>query len=136
MAVTLSTGIINKTSSTIFAHVEILNLNSSPRTIRVQVIDWDNEASLFNSLITTIRSNSVSVSVQDVPFHYEIRVTLPSTRNLIVNTFAINNATFTVENNNVLQRQLVRVFPPFPLVTKKAKAKFFLGRKLRLKKKK
>lgn len=136
MAVTLSTGIINKTSSTIFAHIELLNLNSSSRTVRVQVIDWDNKASLFNRLITVTDSNTVTVSVQDVAFHYEIRVTVPSTRNLIVNTFAIDNATITVENNNVLHRQLVRVFPPFPSITKKAKAKFFIGRRFKLKNKK
>ncbi|MNC22580.1 hypothetical protein D3C75_705850 [compost metagenome] len=136
MAVTLSTGIINKTISTIFAHLEILNLNSGSRTVRVQVIDWDNRASLFNSLVPVADSNTVTVSVQDVPFHYEIRVTVPSSRNLIINTFAIDNATFTVDNNNVLQRQLVRVFPPFPSITKKVKAKFFIGRRIKFKKKK
>ncbi|WP_068773412.1 hypothetical protein [Paenibacillus sp. FJAT-26967] len=129
MAVILSTGTINRTRSTRAAHLEILNLNFSSRTVRVQVIDWDRRVSLFNQLVTISANQNrfVTVSLAGVSFHYEIRVTVPSTRNLIVNTFAIDNDTFTVENNNVLQEQLVRVFSPLPGVSRTIKAKSIQG---------
>jgi hypothetical protein len=128
----LSTGTINKTRSTRFAHIEILNLLSSGRLLLVQVIDWDRRALIFNSLtIASVGNTNLSVDVSNVPFHYEIRVTVPTTRNLIVNTFAVDSGTFTVENNNVLQHQLIEVFQPLPILpTRILKAKVIFGKKL------
>ncbi|WNQ10084.1 hypothetical protein MJA45_21025 [Paenibacillus aurantius] len=124
MAIVLSTGTINKTRSTVNAHIELLNLSNFFRRVRVQVINWDSRTSLLDQTVNVSPNTNfaITTSVRDVSFHYEIRVTVPTTRNLIVNTFAVDSGTFTVENNTVLQHQLVRIFPPFAIF-KKAQTK-------------
>ena len=104
----LSTGILVRDSESSNAHIDVGNLSSVAKKVKVEVFDWGvdqlwdkpkpvpvspSEAitvgpHTLRSFIALITQSTAQPTLNLA--HYEVRVTVSSTTNIVVNCFAIN----------------------------------------------
>ena len=124
----LSTGVLVRDPASFNAHVEVVNLNPiDMHTVKVEIFDWGVDQ-LWNdpkpvpvnpSGPTTIgpHTNQTFIALIDQSTtqptqnlsHYEIRITLPRDKDLVINCFAIEAGGRIIEVNTVRHRELVEV---------------------------
>ncbi|MFA9559002.1 hypothetical protein ACERII_16960 [Evansella sp. AB-rgal1] len=111
----LSTGVLNTAVDQTAAHMEVVNLSSDTKTLRFQIIDWNNTAvpTVLSDQTVTVPPNTLRIFTTNVaPFHYELRVDHPGDPDLIINHFAINAGTFTIPGLTFLQDDLKEITSP------------------------
>jgi hypothetical protein len=124
----LSTGVLVRDPASFNAHVEVVNLDpNDTHTVIVEIFDWGVDQ-LWNNpqpvpvspsgpvdigphtnqaFIALITQATTQPGLNLV--HYEIRITLPRDKDLVVNCFAIDLNERIIEGNTVCHRELVEV---------------------------
>lgn len=125
--ITLSTGILLRDPSSFNAHVDVGNFSPGRQMVEVAIWDWgvDQEwdtpkpipvspsgAVIVNpnslrSFLAVITQSTVQPT--QTLSHYEIRITLSETKNVVVNCFAIEAGGTVVVGNTVLHKSLVEL---------------------------
>lgn len=113
----LSTGVLAKDRTTVFAGITLVNLDpNDKRRIVVQVFDWDSGSPIpvptdTPNPITLNPKTSVRVTANlNNAFFYEIRIYHPGDKDVLVNCYGVSNFPFVNgEGNTVLHHELVEV---------------------------
>ena len=125
--VTLSTGILARDPLSFNAHVDVGNFSPSRQMIEVQIWDWgvDQEwdapmpipvspsgpvilnPNSLRSFLAVITQSTVQPSL--TLSHYEVRIVVSETKNVVVNCFAIEAGGTIVVGNTVLHKSLVEL---------------------------
>lgn len=125
--VTLSTGILLRDPESFNAHVDVGNFSPSRQIVEVEMWDWgvDQEwdapepipVSPSGAVIVnpnTLRAFLAVITQSTVQpaqslSHYEVRVTVSDTKNVVVNCYAIKPGGAIVLGNTVLHKNLVEI---------------------------
>jgi hypothetical protein len=124
----LSTGVLLREPASFNAHVEVVNLDpNDTHTVKVEIFDWGVDQ-VWNdpkpvpvspsgstaigphtnqSFIALINQSTTQPTLK--LSHYEVRITLPRDKDIVVNCFAIEAGGRIIEVNTVRHRDLVEV---------------------------
>jgi hypothetical protein len=128
MAKKLSTGVLVREPASVNAHVDVVNLHpDDSRTVTVEIFDWGVDQ-LWNdpkpvpvtpSGPTAIGPHTnrsflagITQSTTQPGFvlaHYEIRITVPSDQDVVVNCFVTDSDGRIILGNTVLHKNLIEV---------------------------
>jgi hypothetical protein len=124
----LSTGVLHRDPASSEAHVQVVNLNPiDTHTVKVEIFDWGVEqvwndpkpvpvspsgptaiGPHTNQAFLALINQSTTQPGQELGL-YEIRITLPRHKDLVVNCFAFETGSRIIEVNTVRHRELVEV---------------------------
>jgi hypothetical protein len=120
---TLSTGVLVRDPTSFNAHVEVVNLHpNDTHTVTVEIFDWGVDQ-VWNdpkpvpvspsgpTAIGPHTNQAFLALITQAITHYEIRITLPRNKPLVVNCFAIDfeSGGRIIDGNTVRHRELVEV---------------------------
>lgn len=119
----LSTGVLAPDSQLGSVRADVVNINSTlSRTVTVEALDWGTDPVSSNptqALVIpsgpvtigphTHQSFTVNLSSFRPRHFYEIRLTVPDDRQLLVNCFAFDSNGIILEGNTVLHEGLAQV---------------------------
>jgi hypothetical protein len=123
----LSTGILLRDPDSFNAHIDVGNLSSAAKKVKVEIFDWGvdqlwdkpkpvpvSPSGTINVGPHTLRSFIALITQATTQptlnlVHYEVRVTVSSATSIVVNCFAINSNGKIVTANTVLHHALVKL---------------------------
>lgn len=107
----LTTGVLNRNSNTVAAHVELANFNSEDvRHVTVYFYNWDTSPpTLIKSFrLSLALSSNTPLDVLFTSFHYEVRAIFDGCDDgVIINCFGRDDNYVFQEGNTVLFKELV-----------------------------
>jgi hypothetical protein len=128
MAKKLSTGVLVRDPTSVNAHVDVVNLDpDDSRTVTVEIFDWGVDQ-LWNDPKPVLVSPSGPTAIGPhtnqaflaeitqattqpgfILAHYEIRITVPTDKDVVVNCFALDSDGRIIPVNTVIHKNLIEV---------------------------